>query len=104
MRADRRVAVLGLMAEIEDPEPAHREIAASARSLGIELFAVGTDLYGIEPLDSPEAAIEAVGPIGPYDVVLVKASRSAGLERVVAALLSLGVGSAGGPETGSGSG
>jgi UDP-N-acetylmuramoyl-tripeptide--D-alanyl-D-alanine ligase len=96
MQADRRVAVLGLMAEIEDPEPAHREIAEYARSLGIELFAVGTDLYGIEPLDGPEAAVAAVGPIGPSDIVLVKASRSAGLERVVAALLSPGVAPASG--------
>ena len=30
MRADRRVAVLGLMGEIEDPEPAHRRIAEYA--------------------------------------------------------------------------
>jgi UDP-N-acetylmuramoyl-tripeptide--D-alanyl-D-alanine ligase len=94
MRADRRVAVLGLMAEIEDPGPAHSEIAAYARSLGLELVAVGTDLYGIEPLDGPEAAVGAIGPIGPPDVVLVKASRSAGLERVVAALLSPGAASA----------
>jgi UDP-N-acetylmuramoyl-tripeptide--D-alanyl-D-alanine ligase len=96
MQADRRVAVLGLMAEIEEPEPAHREIAGYARSLGVELFAVGTDLYGIEPLDGPEAAVAAVGPLGPSDVVLVKASRSAGLERVVAALLSPGVASGSG--------
>jgi UDP-N-acetylmuramoyl-tripeptide--D-alanyl-D-alanine ligase len=88
------VAVLGLMAEIEDPGPAHREIAAYTRSLGLELVAVGTDLYGIEPLDGPEAAVAAIGPIGPSDVVLVKASRSAGLERVVAALLSPGAASA----------
>jgi UDP-N-acetylmuramoyl-tripeptide--D-alanyl-D-alanine ligase len=96
MQADRRVAVLGLMAEIEDPAPAHREIAGYARSLGVELFAVGTDLYGIEPLDGPEAAVAAIGPVGPSDVVLVKASRSAGLERVVAALLSPGVASGSG--------
>jgi UDP-N-acetylmuramoyl-tripeptide--D-alanyl-D-alanine ligase len=104
MRADRRVAVLGLMAEIEDPGPAHREIATIARSLGLELIAVGTDLYGIEPLDGPEAAVAAIGPIGSSDVVLVKASRSAGLERVVAALLSPGAGSAGGQGNRSASG
>jgi UDP-N-acetylmuramoyl-tripeptide--D-alanyl-D-alanine ligase len=80
MDADRRVAVLGTMGEIADPEPAHRAIADRAAELGLELVAVGTDLYGVEPLADPVATI---GPLGPSDVVLVKASRSAGLERVV---------------------
>ena len=38
-----------------------------------------------EPFDDPVAAI---GELGPRDVVLVKASRAAGLERVVADLLA----------------
>ncbi len=80
MHAGRRVAVLGLMAEIDDPEPAHREIAAHAAALGLEVVVVGTNLYGIEPANDPLAAI---GPVGSGDVVLVKASRSAGLEQVV---------------------
>ena len=84
MDADRRIAVLGRMAEIDDPEAAHREVAAHALSLGLELVAVGTPDYGTEPFDDPVAAI---GRLGPHDAVLVKASRSAGLERVVTALL-----------------
>ena len=80
MDAERRIAVLGLMAEIDDPEPAHRAVADRAAELGLELVVVGTDLYGVEPVDDPVAAI---GPLGAGDVVLVKASRSAGLERVV---------------------
>jgi len=84
MRADRRVAVVGLMGEIADPAPAHRRIADDAAALGIELIAVGTDLYGIEPTDDVRSAI---GGLGPDVAVLVKASRSAGLERVVAQLL-----------------
>ena len=83
MDAERRIAVLGLMAEIEDPEPAHREIARHADDLGVELVAVGTDLYGVEPTDDVAAAL---GPLGPESAVLVKASRAAGLERVVAQL------------------
>jgi UDP-N-acetylmuramoyl-tripeptide--D-alanyl-D-alanine ligase len=83
MDADRRIAVIGLMAEIDDAEVAHREVAAHARERELELVAVGTSAYGIEPFDDPVAAI---GRLGPRDVVLVKASRSAGLERVVARL------------------
>ena len=85
MNAERRVAVLGLMGEIEDPEPAHRAIADRARDLGLELIVVGTDLYGVEQSADPLAAL---GPLGSGDVVLVKASRSAGLERIVAALIA----------------
>jgi UDP-N-acetylmuramoyl-tripeptide--D-alanyl-D-alanine ligase len=84
IHAERRIAVVGLMAEIEEPDQAHRAIAAHAASLGIELIPVGTDLYGIEPVDDVPGA---VGSLGARDAVLVKASRSAGLERVVTALL-----------------
>jgi len=84
MQARRRVAVLGLMGEIGDPAPSHRAITEYAEQLGVELVAVGTDLYGVGPVDDPVAAL---GDLGPDDVVLVKASRSAGLERVVEALI-----------------
>jgi UDP-N-acetylmuramoyl-tripeptide--D-alanyl-D-alanine ligase len=87
MDARRRVAVLGLMGEIDDPEPAHREIARRATGLGIELVVVGTGLYGVEPQDDP---VGSLGSVGPGDVILVKASRAAGLERVVADLLRAG--------------
>ncbi len=83
MRADRRIAVLGLMGEIADPEPAHRLVAEYAHELGIDLIAVGTALYGIEPTDDVRSAI---GELDSDVAVLVKASRAAGLERVVAAL------------------
>ena len=44
MPARRRVAVLGLMAEIEDPPAGHRLVAAHAARLGIEVMAVAVDL------------------------------------------------------------
>lgn len=87
MDARRRVAVIGLMGEIDDPAAAHREVAAHVGALGLEMVVVGTDLYGPQPVADPAAAIDAIGDVGPGDVILVKASRSAGLERVVAALV-----------------
>jgi len=87
MRAVRRVAVLGPMGEIEDAEPAHRAVAVRAAELGLELVVVGTELYGIEPTTDVAGA---VGALGPDDVVLVKASRAAGLERIVAQLTAAG--------------
>ncbi len=83
--AARRVAVLGVMAEIEDPEREHRALADEVRSRGVELIAVGTDLYGQAPVSDP---VTAVGELGEGTAVLVKASRVAGLERVAAQLLA----------------
>ena len=79
MHAVRRIAVLGLMAELEDPETSHREMAAHATALGIDVIPVGTDLYGIAPVADP---VDAVGHLGPGDAVLVKASRVAALEAI----------------------
>ena len=82
--ASRRVAVLGLMAEIADAEAEHRSIVAYARGHGIEVLAVGTDLYGLTPVTD---AVAALGSLAGGDAVLVKGSRVVGLERVAAALL-----------------
>jgi UDP-N-acetylmuramoyl-tripeptide--D-alanyl-D-alanine ligase len=79
MPARRRVAVLGLMAEIDDPPAGHRLVAAHAARLGIEVVAVAVDLYGVTPVENP---IRALGPLGPGDVVLVKGSLVAGLQPV----------------------
>lgn len=84
IRAERRVAVLGLMAELDDPVAGHQRVIDDAMARGIEVIAVGTDLYGIRPVDDP---IGALGGLGPGDAVLVKASRVAGLERIAVALL-----------------
>ena len=85
MDGTRRYAVLGLMAELDDVAGGHHEVAQHAVECGIDLIAVGTDHYGIRPTDDP---IGALGGLGPGDIVLVKASRSAGLERVVADLVA----------------
>ena len=77
----RRVAVLGVMAELADPPRDHAEIADLLRAHDIELVAVGTDLYG-----APQRA-DALGVLRSLtadDAVLVKGSRVAGLERLVA--------------------
>lgn len=83
--AGRRVAVLGPMAELGDEEAnSHAEVASVAAALGVAVVAVGTDLYGVEPVADPVASL---GALGEGDAVLVKASRSARLETVVDALL-----------------
>ncbi len=85
--ATRRVAVLGLMAEITDSEAEHRAIAEYASATGVEVLAFGTDLYGIAPVSSVDEVRERLGSVAGGDAVLVKGSRVVGLEMVAAALL-----------------
>lgn len=87
MAADRRVAVLGLMAELDDPLSEHREIAALAAALDIELLAVDTDLYGKPPVAAVDVAA-ALGELGSGAAVLVKGSLVAGLQAVAARLVA----------------
>jgi len=87
--AQRRVAVIGVMAEISDAPAEHVAIARYAAERGVEVIAVGTELYGTQPLDDPSAAL---GSLAGGDAVLVKASRAAGLERVARDLVALGGG------------
>jgi len=93
--ADRRVALLGAMAELGPGSDAfHRDIGHEAAALGIDvLVTVGEDaaLYadGFEgemyAAGTPEEAAALLEEIAqPGDRVLVKGSRSAGLERVLA--------------------
>jgi len=55
--------------------------------MGIEVVAVDTAAYGLEPVEGIEGAVQAIGPIGPHDAVLVKGSRVAALERLAERLL-----------------
>lgn len=85
--AERRIAVLGLMAELGPSQrDEHLAIADLAASLGIEVVAVGTADYGVEPAVDAERAADLIGPVGSGVAVLVKGSRVAGLEKVATRL------------------
>ena len=69
---------------VEDEETLRVSVARGLSRLpGVEVVAVGTDLYGIAPVAD---AVAAIGPFAAGDAVLVKGSRVAGLERVALAL------------------
>ena len=104
----RTVAVLGEMLELGESAPAEHEVVGRlAVELGVSrVVAVGP---GAEPIhraalraggpdrscwvpDVAAALAELSGRLGPGDVVLVKASRAAGLERVASGLLTAAVG------------
>jgi UDP-N-acetylmuramoyl-tripeptide--D-alanyl-D-alanine ligase len=81
--ATRRIAVLGVMAELgPSSDEQHQAVSALASELGIEVVAVDAPDYGVPVVAGPEAAVAALGPLGPGDAVLLKGSRVAGLERV----------------------
>ena len=84
--ADRKVAVLGVMAEIENPEMAYTDIARLARANNIDIIAVGTSGYGTTSLTVDEA-IEQLTQCDSSVAILVKGSRVAALERVVDAVI-----------------
>jgi UDP-N-acetylmuramoyl-tripeptide--D-alanyl-D-alanine ligase len=84
--ATHKVAVLGVMAEIENPEMAYTDIARLARANNIDIIAVGTDGYG-SPAVSIDQAIERINQFDDSSAVLIKGSRVAGLERVVDAVV-----------------
>jgi UDP-N-acetylmuramoyl-tripeptide--D-alanyl-D-alanine ligase len=90
----RTLAVLGEMAELGSGGPGyHREIGELAARLGVGVIGVGALAreYGAAhwAADAEEAARIVPGLVEPGDVVLVKASRAAGLEAVAEALAAV---------------
>ncbi len=81
--ADRRVAVLGVMAELGDEHDAgHRAMSELAAELGIEVMAFDEAAYGGDVYTSHDDVLTALGELGRRDAVLVKGSRVAGLEEL----------------------
>ena len=87
----RTWAVLGPMRELgPESATAHEGVALLAKELGVdELVTVDSPEYGAgRPVaDAAQATALLRAELAPGDVVLVKASRAAGLDRVAAALL-----------------
>jgi UDP-N-acetylmuramoyl-tripeptide--D-alanyl-D-alanine ligase len=84
--AGRRVAVLGVMAELDEDGPVrHRAMADHARELGIEVVAIATNDYGIDACLDPASVL---AELGAGDAVLLKGSRVAGLEILAAGLVA----------------
>ena len=84
LSARRRVAVLGLMAELGPGSDAeHAAIGNLARDLGVEVVAVAVPAYGGTAVPDVAAAAAALGDLREGDAVLLKGSRVAGLERLV---------------------
>ena len=82
--ARRRVAVLGLMAELGPSSDAeHRAVGMAARELGVEVIGVGVSAYGGTTVGNVDEVPAALGPLGDGDAVLLKGSRVAGLERLM---------------------
>ncbi len=93
--AERTVAVLGEMGELGPGSAGyHREVGEHARGAGVD-FVIGVGLpardYDPDELvaDPGEAAELLAARLEPGDAVLVKGSRSAGLETVAEALPDL---------------
>jgi UDP-N-acetylmuramoyl-tripeptide--D-alanyl-D-alanine ligase len=95
IEATRRIAVLGKMAELGPDGPRdHREIGDHARSEGIDLLVgVGEPAREYDPdelVGGPAEAAELLAAqLEPGDAILVKGSRSAGLEAVAETLAEL---------------
>ncbi len=84
--SERKLALLGLMAELGDyGESEHGGIALMAQDLGIQVVGYETGLYGEARVTGIDEAVALLRTMGPEDAVLIKGSRVARLEDVVRA-------------------
>jgi len=84
-KASRRIAVLGVMAELSEPDQDHLQISGLAKQLGIEIIAVETDLYEVQSRTRDEVAA-MLSTVENTATILIKGSRVAQLEKLVAML------------------
>jgi UDP-N-acetylmuramoyl-tripeptide--D-alanyl-D-alanine ligase len=81
---ERKLALLGLMAELGDQsESEHRRLARVAQELGIDVVGYETGLYGAAYVTGVDEAVALLRTMGPGDAALVKGSRVTRLEDVV---------------------
>jgi UDP-N-acetylmuramoyl-tripeptide--D-alanyl-D-alanine ligase len=93
LKADRKLALLGLMAELgATTQSEHRLAAELAESLGIEVVGYSTELYGPARVDDVGSAVALLRGLGAGDAALIKGSRVARLEDVVRAYEDAGAG------------
>ena len=68
VEAERKLALLGLMAELgAATESEHVRMASMAEELGIEVVGYQTDLYGEAHVDDVESAVALLKTLGPAD-------------------------------------
>ena len=86
-KSSRRIAVLGVMAELAEPKQDHLQVSLLAKQLGIEVVALGTDMYEVQSrtMDEVAAMLSAVENTA---AILVKGSRVAQLEKLVSLLIN----------------
>ena len=87
LEAEHHVAVLGVMAEIDQPEKRHLDVAKEAQRLGVEVIAYNTSLYGVPSVATYEEAAEFLRRQKARTAMLVKGSRVAGLDAVTRLLV-----------------
>ena len=84
-KASRRIAVLGVMAELSEPEQDHLQISRLAKQLGIEVIAVETDMYEAQSRTRDEV-VAMLSTVENTAAILIKGSRVAQLEKLVVML------------------